>query len=302
MSEEILHQNRGSAEVEPGRASRVVSMRKAEANRRNALKSTGPRTPTGKLHSRRNAIKHGLFSRHWMDFELLGENSQEYEELLNDLFDQHQPVGRAEELEVERITLCWWKLKRICRYENSVNHIGVRDVGRKELERQEEYCQTLDKEEEAIILELQRAKDEIEATGEVPQDLKQKIFALRPKLESFWLSLERTAEETLKESESAVSKIAGTLSSQQRSVALALITVMRAIAFLEELGKFRTIGVRETALAQHVIPDSEVLDRILRYETAIERNLGRALDRLERLQRRRKGEPVLPPVNVRLTR
>jgi hypothetical protein len=217
MPQEISDQDRQSAKGEPQTADRAVSIRKAEANRRNALKSTGPRTPAGKLHSRRNAIKHGLFARHWMDFELLGENSEEYEELLNDLFDQHQPVGRAEELEVERITLCWWKLKRICRYENSVNHVAVRDVGRKELERQEEYCQTLDKEEEAIILELQRAKDEIEATGEVPHDLKQKIFAMRPKLEPFWLSLERTAEEQSKESESAVSKIAGTLSSQQRS-------------------------------------------------------------------------------------
>jgi hypothetical protein len=58
----------------------------------------------------------------------------------------------------------------------------------------------------------------------------------------------------------------------------------------------------EVAIAQHVIPDREVLDRILRYETAIERNLGRVVDRLELVQRRRKGGPVPPPVNVRLTR
>jgi len=32
------------------------------------------------------------------------------------------------------------------------------------------------------------------------------------------------------------------------------------------------------------------------------RGLGRAVDRLERLQRRRRGEPVLPPVHVRLER
>jgi hypothetical protein len=57
----------------------------------------------------------------------------------------------------------------------------------------------------------------------------------------------------------------------------------------------------EVALAQHAIPDRDALDRILRYETAIERNLGRALNRLERLQRRRKGEPIPPPVSVRLT-
>jgi hypothetical protein len=34
--------------------------RKIEANRRNALRSTGPRTDAGKARSRRNAFKHGL--------------------------------------------------------------------------------------------------------------------------------------------------------------------------------------------------------------------------------------------------
>jgi hypothetical protein len=38
----------------------MTSQRKTEANRRNALRSTGPRTDAGKARSRRNAFKHGL--------------------------------------------------------------------------------------------------------------------------------------------------------------------------------------------------------------------------------------------------
>jgi hypothetical protein len=38
----------------------MTSPRKIEANRRNALRSTGPRTDAGKTRSRRNAFKHGL--------------------------------------------------------------------------------------------------------------------------------------------------------------------------------------------------------------------------------------------------
>jgi hypothetical protein len=38
----------------------VTSQQKIEANRRNALRSTGPRTDAGKARSRRNALKHGL--------------------------------------------------------------------------------------------------------------------------------------------------------------------------------------------------------------------------------------------------
>ena len=39
-----------------------VSQKVIEANRRNAQKSTGPRTALGKLRSSRNALKHGFYS------------------------------------------------------------------------------------------------------------------------------------------------------------------------------------------------------------------------------------------------
>ncbi len=40
-----------------------VTARKIEANRRNALKSTGPRTENGKKKSRYNALKHGILAK-----------------------------------------------------------------------------------------------------------------------------------------------------------------------------------------------------------------------------------------------
>jgi hypothetical protein len=45
-----------------GEAKLITSAKKAEANRQNALKSTGPKTPEVKDAVRLNAVKHGLLS------------------------------------------------------------------------------------------------------------------------------------------------------------------------------------------------------------------------------------------------
>ena len=56
----------------------MTSDKKAQANRRNALKSTGPKTPEGKTAVRLNALKHGLLSRETL---LPGEDEEVLREL-----------------------------------------------------------------------------------------------------------------------------------------------------------------------------------------------------------------------------
>jgi len=41
----------------------VATQKQIAANRRNALRSTGPRTPLGKARSRANSVRHGLLSK-----------------------------------------------------------------------------------------------------------------------------------------------------------------------------------------------------------------------------------------------
>jgi hypothetical protein len=50
-----------------------------------------------------------------------------------------------------------------------------------------------------------------------------------------------------------------------------------------------------------VLPSMEVLEKILRYETKLERQMYRAMAQLERLQRMRQGESVPAPVTVEVS-
>lgn len=94
------------------------SEKKIEANRRNAKLSTGPRTEAGKNRSRYNAIKHGIFSRDMLQSWGLGkEEAKEFDDLLTALLEDRKPVGVLEEVLVQRIALCFWRLRRAVQYE-----------------------------------------------------------------------------------------------------------------------------------------------------------------------------------------
>jgi hypothetical protein len=174
------------------------------------------------------------------------------------------------------------------------------DLGRRERAEQAEWCKQRDKEEDAIRQQLQRAAEQIEETGEFSEEVKRKIFSIEPKFASIWKLIEDNAQDAL--AQPPIAKLSEKLSPEERSSLLALFTMKSGMIYLEQLGQWRSTSVQEIAVAQHVIPNADVLDKVLRYETTIERQLGRTIDRLERLQRRRQGEMIPPPVSVHLTR
>ena len=50
------------------------------------------------------------------------------------------------------------------------------------------------------------------------------------------------------------------------------------------------------------LPAVDATDKLLRDEADLDRQLYRAMDELERLQRQRRGETVPPPLNISLER
>jgi hypothetical protein len=95
----------------------MTSEKKAQANRQNALKSTGPKTPEGIAAVRMNALKHGLLSRETL---LPGEDEEALKELGERLRDELQPVGELENLLVDRIISAYWRLSRLGRVEAGI--------------------------------------------------------------------------------------------------------------------------------------------------------------------------------------
>jgi hypothetical protein len=88
----------------------MTTTRQAEANRLNALKSTGPRTPAGRAVVAYNATKHGLLSRESL---VKGESEADLAGFGKRLRAQLAPVGELEFLLVDRIVSTAWRLRRL---------------------------------------------------------------------------------------------------------------------------------------------------------------------------------------------
>lgn len=194
-----MEENTPDNEEQDTQDSVVSPNKRAEANRRNARLSTGPRTEEGKSWSRRNAVKHGVLASAVLITE--GESREDaakFQELLDALHEDLAPVGRLEEMQVEKIAVCWWRQSRALRCEAGlIRRAFAKAAG-------EEYDQILN------------------PAGATIRD------HLRLPLEAD-------------------------------------------------------------------------LDRILRYETTIQRQLVCAFNQLERLQRFRKGDPVPAPVSLQIS-
>jgi hypothetical protein len=87
----------------------MSSLKQIEANRRNALKSTGPTTPEGKERSRCNAVRHGLTAETVIAALEDAADYQAFEAAVIADYDAESAVER--EL-VLRLASVLWRLRR----------------------------------------------------------------------------------------------------------------------------------------------------------------------------------------------
>ena len=120
------------SEISSVKRRKTVTQKKIEANRRNARRSTGPRTERGKRTSRFNALTLGLFAKHVVIPICDGYKSEgDFQSLLNGLHGEFQPIGLYEEWLVLKIAECMWRLRRATRCESgSVREATIWDQHR----------------------------------------------------------------------------------------------------------------------------------------------------------------------------
>ena len=87
----------------------MATANQIKANQQNALLSTGPTSPLGKIISSRNSTKHGFYSTSPL---LPGEDPEEFLRLARRLAWAYCPSGVLEEEEVRTIIVTRWQLRR----------------------------------------------------------------------------------------------------------------------------------------------------------------------------------------------
>jgi hypothetical protein len=299
----------------------AVSKKQLEANKRNAKKG-GVKTSEGKAVIKYNAIKHGLLVKEIVITVGEGaENPEEFQELLGYLINDLKPVGSVEEMLVEKIASAYWRLRRAYKYEVGLVRSELDCASDDFYDKENWDGRKIFRTDKEIDVEIQRKNDMIKDWKE---DLK-KIDRLNKEnkslkrtyiLEDAWeflyddvfhnfddsvIEMEDLSPETMAEN------LKDCLGWSERTIwkKLKNICEKRIIFHNEkkaELEREKRRNVLRIQVKKNLgnIPQRHELDRLLRYETTIEREFYKALNQLERFQRMRSGDTVPAPLEGNL--
>src|SRR5260370_8596990 len=98
----------------------MTSFRQIEANRRNAIRSTGPNTEEGKRRSRVNALRHGLCAETVIEFV---EDVEDYRAFEAAVIADYKAQTAVERELVLRLASLLWRLRRATAIETDLLRI-----------------------------------------------------------------------------------------------------------------------------------------------------------------------------------
>ena len=247
------------------------------ANRNNSKSSTGPRTQRGKDFARFNAVKYGLFAKEVVIPLCDGDRGvREFQSLVDDLCEELHPVGTLESWLVWVIAESMWRLRRGPLAEHGAARMAAL-WDRCLLPPEDSYAQHLGRSLSFLdqcVKILNAARDEIQRTGTLSPKTCASVVPL--------VEDQRQTQVNTVETEKTPNPVIGDEFAQRLEG--------KKSAFEAEAHKIQTELVRmiPDRLAAFALPPAEEMDRILRYESRIQKQLDWALDRLLECQDRRK--------------
>jgi hypothetical protein len=282
----------------------MTSQKQIEANRQNAQQSTGPKTTEGKAIAKLNAIKHGILSEAVLITKGGGQERKEiYLALSNGLRDYFQPQGTMEETLVEQIMVTLWRKRRVLRYELGCLRKQLDDC-RKSVEDPDEDDDESPRLPKSACERLTAAKKRLTGHQQEKQYLQEGYDILSDEEVEKWMdSYFRLAEKRGIEAEEPHQvrdklKAEGLTEDQIRQALTEVhdAAIQEAQAEIKALEPQAALELEREALLASLPEHGWQLDKIIRYEASLDRQLYKAINQLERLQRRRKGEDLPAPV------
>jgi hypothetical protein len=283
------------------------------ANQRNGHFSTGPKTPNGKATSKMNALKHGLRS---MEVVVRGrcikENLREFNAFYEGLKNDLQPIGMMEEMLVQQIATTWWRLQRVLKAESGEIALKVDNAqwnrSNSNIIAKARMWElmgdpTIKMRESALgnhfmYNQLNEVRTMVEKEGYLTESAIQSVvllghsYSLTHELEKLRDKLQQNPE-GLDESAFRV---------RQKTETLAVLNAkISQIGWELHRCENREEMEEKAQQAADVLPSPETLDKLIRYENNLQKKLYRAMNHLERLQRRREGENVPAPVVMEIS-
>ncbi len=117
-----------------------TSQKRIDANRQNAKKSTGPRTPEGKSRSRFNRLRHGLAATVPV---LPGEDAAAFQARVDAVVETFAPQNQVEVDLLERVAATTWSFERATRAETARLGHNIRHDAIEREQREKEEAVTL---------------------------------------------------------------------------------------------------------------------------------------------------------------
>jgi len=278
-------------------------------------KGTGPRTSIGKDRSKFNAMKHGLFAQVLL---LRHEPRRKFEILLDGLREDIKPEGMLQEILVEKIATTLWRQRRFFqvereevlknvhevwmekrRHSNAVQ-CAMEEVTRKDRRGMIQDIWDLDTTDQCLS-KLSIVKENAERFGLDCQSHSDKLgivygarYPGRPGRDLFDIFLECVREFKAPAAERAKKGFASEEDCLQKFISETKKEILRLERRRKHMKQPPGWQVRTEdekpkphELLKCAIPDAKDLDRLMSYETRLERSFERLLNQLERLQRSR---------------